>query len=98
MNTTELIVQLGGLVGAFGVITAIMQKWLSENIKQMNKSIDKMDYSSCKTYLTDFLTDIENGIKKSEIQIQRANELYDHYILDLDGNSYIKTKWDQLMK
>ncbi len=46
-----------------------------------------------KTYLTDFLSDIENKQPKSDIQIKRAYEIYEEYT-NLKGNSYVHSKWE----
>ena len=35
--------------------------------------------------------------KITECQKNRAYEMYDHYINDLNGNSFIKDKWERLM-
>lgn len=50
-----------------------------------------------KTYLTDFLSDIENKQSKSDIQIKRAYEIYEEYT-NLKGNSYVHSKWEELEK
>lgn len=50
-----------------------------------------------KTYLTNFLSDLENGIKKSDIQIKRTYEIYERYT-ENGGNSYIHDKWEEVKK
>lgn len=65
-----------------------------------NKKIDKIDkvrLESDKTYLIDFLSELEAGIQKSPIQIKRAYEIYEEYT-KLHGNSYIHNKWEELVK
>ena len=57
--------------------------------------MDKHILESDKTFLTDFLSDIEQGIPKTEIQIKRAYEVFEEYI-NLHGNSYIHDKWEVL--
>ena len=47
-----------------------------------------------KTYLINFLSDLENGIKKTEIQIKHAYEIYERYTKN-GGNSYVHDKWDE---
>ena len=49
-------------------------------------------------YLTDFLSELESGAQKSEIQKERAHEIYSEYTETLKGNSYIHTKWSDLEK
>ena len=108
----EISKTLAWIVAFIGSITAIIvalkkiiEKQLSpinhkiekldENI---NHKIEKLDINQCRNYLVEFLADVENGIKKDEAQITRANEVYDHYTNDLKRNSYIKNKWEKLMK
>lgn len=70
-----------------------------ESVKsEFNISLNKFKKEFDKTYLTDFLTEIENGDNKSEIQIQRAHEIYNEYVNELKGNSYIHSKWNDLEK
>lgn len=90
MNATELITELAVIIGSLSTITAILKK-------QISKDIRELDYNNCKTYLTDFLADIKNNCKKSDVQILRATEIYDRYINKLKGNSYIKTEWEKYM-
>lgn len=59
--------------------------------KQMQLHILESD----KTYLTDFLSEVENGQVKTEIQKKRAYEIYEEYT-SLHGNSYIHDKWEEL--
>ena len=75
--------------------------------KKTNKKVDKFEdiqntfnkhiLESDKTYLTDFLSEVESGQVKSEIQIKRAYEIYEEYT-NLNGNSYIHDKWKELHK
>lgn len=65
-----------------------------------NKKIDKIDkvrLESDKTYLTDFLSEVEGGQLKTEIQKKRAYEIYEEYT-KLHGNSYVHNKWEELVK
>lgn len=59
--------------------------------------IDKVRLESDKTYLTDFLSEVEGGQLKTEIQKKRAYEIYKEYT-KLHGNSYIHNKWEELVK
>lgn len=59
---------------------------------------DKIDENQCRNFLVDFLSDVESGLEKDEIQIKRAYEVYEHYTKDLHKNSYIHDKWERLMK
>lgn len=86
-----------------------VNKIVDNKIKEVLKPIDikltnigqdilRLDKNQCKNYLTEFLEDIEKGEEKTEIEIQRATEVYDHYSEDLHLNSYIHDKWERLMK
>lgn len=64
---------------------------------EFKQDIDTVKKEQDKTYLTDFLADIENGVLKTDIQIQRAYEIYEEYT-NLHGNSYVHDKWEELVK
>ena len=87
------------------ILTTEVEKKFEEALKPINEKlevidtrIDKLDKNECKNYLTEFLEDIKNGVPKSDIQIQRATEVYDHYINDLHLNTYIHDSWEKYMK
>ena len=109
----ELIIQIGVLIPAVTIIiisfnkivVSVTKKMVEEIVKENKLEHEKimnqitiMDYNGCKSYLTDVLTDIENKVEKSSVQIERAYEVYDHYVKNLNGNSYITTKWEKIMK
>lgn len=71
---------------------------INDKLNTIDNRIDKIDKNECKNYLTEFLEDIKNGIPKSDIQIQRATEVYDHYINELHLNTYIHDGWERYMK
>lgn len=87
-----------GLIGSIKYLKNEVDKSIIKTLEPINKKIDKLDINQCRNYLVDFLTDVENGIPKDDIQIKRAYEIYDHYKNDLKGNSYIHDKWVKLMK
>lgn len=63
-----------------------------------NKKVEKIEdikYDFDKTYLTDFISDIENGSTKSDIQIKIAHEKYDEYI-KMGGDSFVHEHWESL--
>ena len=86
----------------FTIINTIISKKTNkkvDNIENLNKKIDKMREESKKdmiehtldadkTYLINFLSDLENGIKKTDVQIKRAYEIYERYCKN-GGNSYV---------
>jgi hypothetical protein len=111
MDIVSIVVQFATTLGAIGTISLFGDKWLDNKIKPIADKIDHKDYNDSKRYLTDFLTDVEKGMKKgkkleeikSEIQIQMAKDTYDHYITPkkeggLGGNSWIQDKWEALIK
>ena len=65
--------------------------------KDYNDKIKYYVMESHKTYLTDFISEVENGTKKSDIQIKRAYEIYEKYSKN-GGNSYVHDRWAELTK
>lgn len=70
---------------------------MQELKKDIKKDLDSVKYENDKTYLTDFLSELEAGTPKSPIQIKRAYEIYEEYT-KLNGNSYVHNKWEELVK
>lgn len=68
-----------------------MSKMREESKKNMKDHLLDSD----KTYLINFLSELENGEKKSQIQIKRAYEIYERYTKN-GGNSYVHSKWEEL--
>lgn len=97
----DLIVYAASVVGAAGAIGAIFVRWFDKKLKQilepMQKQIHKMDVKECRRFLIDFLLDIEHGVEKDEVQWKFAHDVYDHYILELHENSYVKDKWERVV-
>ena len=71
---------------------------INTELVNIREDIIRLDKNQCKNYLIEFLESIEKGEEKTEIEIQRATEVYDHYSDDLHLNSYIHDKWERLMK
>lgn len=92
----------------FTIINTIISKKTNkkvDNIENLNKKIDKMREESKrdmvahtldadKTYLINFLSELENGLKKTDVQIKRAYEIYERYCKN-GGNSYVHDKWEE---
>ena len=107
---TAIIVAIIGVISnlivifANFLITQIQTKKLekdkqADSIKsELKIEINNFKKEEYKTYLTDFLSELENGGQKSEIQKERAHEIYSEYTEQLKGNSYIHTKWSDLEK
>lgn len=98
MNIQEIIIQISEFLGACIAISIAVKKWMDKLICPITKKLDIIDKNQCRNFLVDFLSDIENGIVKDDIQIKRAYEVYDHYVDDLHGNSYVHDKFERLKK
>lgn len=70
---------------------------IQELKKDIKKDLDSVKYENDKTYLTDFLSEVEAKQPKTEIQKRRAYEIYEEYT-KLNGNSYVHNKWEELVK
>ena len=69
-----------------------------EDIKsEFEEKLNVVKREHDKTYLTDFLSDVERGQTKTKLQIKRAYEIYEEYT-KLNGNSYVHDKWEELVK
>ena len=68
-----------------------VERFRKDSKENMKKHILEYD----KTYLTDFLSDLEKGVEKTEIQKKRVYEIYEEYTKN-GGNSYIHAKWEEL--
>lgn len=95
-SIVDIVIQLGGVVSAMAVLAAFGGRLIKKQFAPITESLTKMDISNCKCQLVNFLTDIENGVPKDEIQIKLAYEIYDHYSKDLKCNSYVHDKWEKL--
>lgn len=91
-ETTKFIAEFVGIVGT---VLIGFKKVMSKQLAPINEKIEKIDENQCRNFLVDFLADLENGIKKDDVQITRAYEVYEHYTNDLHKNSYIHDKWEK---
>lgn len=83
-----------------------MLKPVNDKIDESNRSImtrldtnaeeiKQMQLDQCKNFLTRYLADIERGVKLTEIELERFNDINTKYS-NLGGNSYIHRKIDKL--
>lgn len=86
------------------IINTFISKNMSKKVetiqelkRDIKKDLDSVKYENDKTYLTDFLSEVEAKQPKTEIQKRRAYEIYEEYT-KLNGNSYIHNKWEELVK
>lgn len=93
----QCIILIASLITAVTTICMFCKKIINKSFEPIYKRIEKIDENQCKTFLVDFLSDVEKGIPKDEVQIKRAYEVYEHYRDDLHKNSYIHDKWEKLM-
>lgn len=87
------------ITGVCSIITTIITKntnkkvdAISEVRKEFNSQMKNHILESDKTYLVDFLSDIESGGKKTDIQVKRAYEIFEEYS-QFGGNSYVHDRW-----
>lgn len=101
MSIDDLIKIIGILAGLITSVTTIcifLKKAINKGFEPIYNKIDKLDKNQCMNYLIGYLADLDKGVQKDEVETKRAYEVYDHYIKDLNGNSYIHDKWIRLMK
>ena len=73
-------------------------KEVNEKLDALQKSLTKVDTQTCKNFLVRYLADVERGEHIYNDEQKRFWEEYDHYILELKENSYIKEWVEQLKK
>lgn len=78
-------------------IKSEFNKQIEQLKKDFRSQLNNIQLENDKTFLTDFLSDLENGVTKSDIQIKRAYEVYEEYT-ELNGNSYVHNRWEELVK
>lgn len=92
---------IAGIITSLGVIIHFIQKNLEKvlknELKPISSQIKNLDVSQCKNFLVRFLADVEQGKELDKVEIERAYEIYDHYINDLKQNSYIHNRWESLL-
>lgn len=78
------------------------RNWLNEPTKKellhLKKEFQDKDYRDCQKDLLDFLTDVDNGEYKTEVQIQHMCNMFKHYTKNLNGNTYIEKEWHRIME
>lgn len=92
---------LAGIITSGSIIIVFIQKSLKKLIKNelepISTQIKNLDVSQCKNFLVGFLADVEQGNELDKVELERAYEIYDHYINDLKQNSYIHNRWESLL-
>lgn len=88
---SAIIVALITVTGT--IINTVISKKTNKKVENLHEHILDAD----KTHLINFLSDIELGNKKTDIQIKRAYEIYERYTKN-GGNSYVHDKWEEMKK
>lgn len=83
------------IVAIINAIGVIINTLITNKTKKKVDDMNDIKFEEYKIYLTDFLSEMENGIYKSPIQIKMAYEIYEKYTA-MNGNSFIHAKWDEL--
>lgn len=96
-QVTASLAFLVGLISSIRYIFSLFSKRIDKMLNPLVKRIDDLELQSIKTDLTNFISDVEHNVPKSQIQRLNAHELYDRYTT-LGGNSYIHEHWEQLLK
>lgn len=96
-QVTATLAFLVGLISSIKYIFSLFSKRVDKVLNPLVKRIDDLELQSIKTDLTNFISDVEHNIPKSQIQRLNAHELYDRYT-KLGGNSYIHEHWENLLK
>ena len=97
MDVIDLIIKIASFLTAISVIIVAINKFINKSFKKVNDKIHELEKNECKNFLVSFLTDVEKNESITECLKLRAHEIYDHYINDLNGNSFIKDKWEKMM-
>lgn len=74
----------------------VLVKTITDQIKPVADTIDKVDMETCKNFLVRCIADVERGDVLCETETERFYEQYEHY-LSKGGNTYIKTKVEKLI-
>lgn len=101
---------VAGTITGIAVFIKLINKWatdwLQENLRPINDKIDRQMYNSKKfrlgyyqDFLANFMSDLEKGVKKSEVEMENFYKNYDIYTSpSYQGNTFIKEKYEQLKK
>lgn len=109
-NITFLVTFIGGLWAVYMGIKKIFNKGLEpvtkkitelgekiDNVeKHLKEQLNKLDIQSTKNFLVSVIDDVKSGKKIDPITHERFWEEYEHYVEDLNGNSYIKNEVEKL--
>jgi len=86
---------IGGVILLTKWIRGVIVKVMQDELAPLKTQVQAVDLENCKNYLVTFLADTEKGVYKDAIEQERFWEELEHYY-KIGGNSYIKTKVEQL--
>lgn len=103
---TLIVGIISGLTVIFKLITKGATNWLQANLEPLKKKLDEQaeddrqfQLGYYQDFLVEFMTDIENGAKKSEVELKNFHKNYDIYTSPrYKGNSFVHEKYEQLKK
>ena len=90
-----IVALIGGGAALMKWTKGLIVKVMREELEPMRKQLETVDLENCKNYLVTYISAVDRGEKKDPIEEERFWEEYEHY-QRIGGNSYIKTKVDQL--
>lgn len=95
INPTIAVALITGTFSLTQIVVTYLLNNKNAKKEDLIEIMKKDEYERYKTYLVDYLAEVENGTPKNEIQKQRASEIYDKYS-KMGGNSYVHRKWEEL--
>ena len=99
---------IGGITAIVAVVVKLYGKTVGKSISEaieplkgdiqklgndVNSKLKDLDVSECRNFLVRFLGDIERGVNIDPVEVERAYDVYNHYIEDLKQNTYVKDRW-----
>lgn len=105
MDSTVIATLITTVGLIINTVIGVLNNKKTNKIQDVDKKIDVMreenkkdmkehTLDADKTYLINFLSDLENGIRKTDVQIKRTYEIYERYTQN-GGNSYVHDKWEE---
>lgn len=98
----DILITIATVITSCGVIAVFLRKYFDKLVDKITTpitdSIKELDKQQCMNYLTEYIADVRNGVPKSDYQMFRAHDIYEHYSVDLKGNSYIGEQWEKYIK
>lgn len=79
INPTVMVALITGTFSLTQIVVTYLLNNKNAKKEDLIEIMKKDEYERYKTYLVDYLAEVENGMQKNEIQKQRASEIYDKY-------------------